>query len=132
MTYTTFETLVGASREITWDNLMIVEAATLNNEQGCSLLSKADKAMVFGTGNTGPWPSYNSFWELSKKIAGKTLFLKRQHHSSPLPLLHFTNTVYEHRLQLPNLKPESDTSLQCYHTKGFYNENRQVFLLFLN
>jgi len=86
MTYTTFETLVGASREITWDNLMIVEAATLNNEQGCSLLSKADKAMVFGTGNTGPWPSYNSFWELSKKIAGKTLFLKRQHHSSPLPL----------------------------------------------
>ena len=126
MTTTAFEDLVDPTKQVSWDNLLVIGAANLNKEQGCSLLSVAEKAVVFGTGNTGPWPSYNSFWELSKKIAGKALFLKRQHHNTPLPLLHFTNTVYEHRLQLPNLKPESDTSLQCYHTKGLYDEKNQT------
>jgi len=122
MTATTFETLTGNEAAISWDTLMLIDAANFNKEQGYSLINKAEQVVVFGTGNVGPWPSYNSFWELSKKIASKTLYLKQQHHTTPLPLLHFTNTVYKHRLQLPNLKPESDVSLQCYHTNGLYNE----------
>ncbi len=122
MTQSTFETLYKNKKQESWDSLIILGASNFTNAAGGSMLSVGKEVGVFSTGNKGNVEVFNSFWETSKKLADRLLFLKMQHQVNPLPLLHFTNAVYRHYLQLPNLKPESDPALQIIHTKGQYKE----------
>lgn len=122
MTYANYELLYGPNKKEAWDNVLILDAAHLNNAEGGSILSAAKEVVVFSTGNKGAVEEYNSFWETSKKLADRLMFLKMQHQTNPLPLLHFTNAAYRHYLQLPNLKPESDAAMQIIHTNGQYQE----------
>lgn len=109
-----------------WEEVIILGAANLSLQEGSNILSVANKVTVFGTGNQGQYKEQRSFWQLAKKLSDRLLFLKKQHLTSPLPLLHFSNATFHHYLQMPTIKPEDTKALQIIHTKGSYDEKNKI------
>jgi len=128
MTIATFEKL-NTKDKAAWDNVIIINPELINREAGASILTTAQKVVVFGSGNHGTPSSTPSFWTIAKKIAGQTLYLKQQHQLSPLSLLHFTNVAYQQYLQLPDLAPKQDPALQGHYVKGVYEASTKTNVL---
>ena len=125
MTTATFEKL-NTRDKAAWDNVIIINPELMTREAGASVLTTAQKVVVFGSGNQGLILATESFWGAAKKIAGQTLYLKQQHQLSPISLLHFTNVAYQQYLQLPDLAPKQDPALQGYYVKGTYDHATQT------
>ncbi len=125
MTIATFEKL-NTRDKAAWDNVIVINPELMTREAGASILTIAQKVVVFGSGNHGPILATESFWGAAKKIAGQTLYLKQQHQLSPISLLHFTNVAYQQYLQLPDLQAKQDPALQGYYVKGVYDPATQT------
>lgn len=126
MTIETAKHLLKADSQHKFDALIINEGGNFTKEQGGSLLSLANKVQVFGSGKDGLIPSGQSFWEMSKGLAGKHIYLKKQHRKEAIPVLAFNNAAFNQQLEVSMNGKVDSTSLELIEVEGTYNEQERI------
>jgi len=117
------KSLLGTSKKVNFDNLIIQDGTNYTKEEGGSLLNLAKKVQVFGKGKGGMTDMPNSFWNLARSLAGKHVLLKNQHRVSPNILCAFNNVAFNQQLEISLDEQFSKSPIEIFEADGDYSES---------
>ncbi|MEM6318537.1 MAG: hypothetical protein AAF960_12770, partial [Bacteroidota bacterium] len=108
-----------------FDQFIIKDSTGLTTEEGNAMLKWTRQAQVFGNSSANLPIAVDSFWQLAKSMAGKSVLLKKQHrpYSS---LLSFNNTVFEQQQEVQFTSTPTTENLAIQFVDGDYDSARRV------